>query len=331
MKHYATLQSLFSKWNLEGAYVAGDEFWACCPWHNEKRAAFSVNLESGKWSCLACHVKGRNIMQLVARMEGISDDKAEDVLERFGVDTIAALKEELREMLRAKLESRQQKVDRTSTDEWKKYSEEIPGYLVERGFTPEVIKQHRIGFNRGDRTVCIPVFEQDICRFVYTRVTWKKTGVRMPSYHYPKGVDKAHYLWGMDRPLEDYAEAPLYLCEGSLDALWLRQHGFSNAFAVLGSYMSWDQVKRVESMAPSEVVLVFDNDKAGFDCTVSTAKMLLKSGFSKVYYAPYAKGVGDPQSATAEQLHRMIKRKKSVRPLLWGQQPSKRMAALLSA
>ena len=43
-------------------YVAlkrrGVNFWACCPFHSEKTASFSVAAEKGFFYCFGCHASG---------------------------------------------------------------------------------------------------------------------------------------------------------------------------------------------------------------------------------------------------------------------------------
>jgi DNA primase len=122
----------------------------------------------------------------------------------------------------------------------------------------------------------------------------------------------------MTKKPEFYQGKQVILTEGALDALWLRQQGYENAFAILGSFMSWGQVRKLEMMDPGGIILAFDNDKAGLECTLATGKMLLKSGYDSIYYLRYPKGVSDPQEATAAQLERMFARRRSVRPLALG-------------
>jgi DNA primase len=143
-------------------------------------------------------------------------------------------------------------------------------------------------------------------------------------------VDKTFYLWGAARRTEFYEGKTVVLTEGALDALWLRQNGYPHAFAILGSFMSYGQVSKLERMNPARIILCFDNDKAGYDCTVTSGKMLMKSGFSHVYYLKYPnKQATDPPKCSKAQLDRMFKRRNSVRPLANEFPTSRRMQHLL--
>ena len=37
---------------------AGINYKACCPFHNEKTASFTINKDKGNYYCFGCHAKG---------------------------------------------------------------------------------------------------------------------------------------------------------------------------------------------------------------------------------------------------------------------------------
>ena len=39
----------------------GNDYWACCPFHNEKTASFKVDENKGLFYCFGCHEKGDTI------------------------------------------------------------------------------------------------------------------------------------------------------------------------------------------------------------------------------------------------------------------------------
>ena len=80
-----------------------------------------------------------------------------------------------------------------------------------------------------------------------------------PKYMYSYGFKKSTVLVGGNQ-LEKASK--IYVTEGALDALWLRQHGYP-AVAVLGASVSKEQIRLINSLYPEEVVLCLDNDEAG--------------------------------------------------------------------
>ena len=53
----------------------GNDYWACCPFHNEKTASFSVSESKQFYYCFGCHAKG-NIFNFLKEKEGLSFQEA---------------------------------------------------------------------------------------------------------------------------------------------------------------------------------------------------------------------------------------------------------------
>lgn len=306
---------LYQRWRLENVIVRqgsnGDEAWACCPFHGETKPSFSVNMRTGKWHCLGCHARGRNVESLIAQIEGLTTDAEVAQFIRYAaVKQADEIREDLRAILRARKDSMSKRSypDSTSTDEWRWYKDSHHPYMYERGFTDDTLREHAIGYDVKTRSIVIPVFEHGTCRFVFRRAVSKNA---RPKYLYPSNVVKSNYLWGLDKTPISYEGQRIYLTEGSLDALWLRQMGIDTSVAILGSFISEQQLTKIAALSPSEIVLFFDNDDAGYDATQHAGKALLAKGIRNVYYLRYPNGSGDdPQGCTGEQIQQMIKRKK---------------------
>jgi DNA primase len=54
----------------------GEDYFAQCPFHDDKTASFSITPKKGLWHCLGACNTGGNIFQLVQKMEGVSFPKA---------------------------------------------------------------------------------------------------------------------------------------------------------------------------------------------------------------------------------------------------------------
>ncbi|MEJ7661308.1 MAG: CHC2 zinc finger domain-containing protein [Hymenobacter sp.] len=72
-----------------GDYVAlkrkGQNYWACCPFHNEKSPSFSVNPSKGLYKCFGCGKAG-GVIQFVMDIEGSSYPEALRALaKKYGV------------------------------------------------------------------------------------------------------------------------------------------------------------------------------------------------------------------------------------------------------
>lgn len=63
--------------------IKENELHCCCPFHNEKKASFGINLETGLFNCFSCKEKG-NIVQFVSKMKHITIAESIDFLKTRG-------------------------------------------------------------------------------------------------------------------------------------------------------------------------------------------------------------------------------------------------------
>lgn len=109
-----------------------------------------------------------------------------------------------------------------------------------------------------------------------------------PLYH------KGSSLYGLDSAFKNVREAGLaILVEGYMDVLALRQHGFSNVVATLGTALTSDQTRRLKGYTKNVIVL-FDPDEAGREAALKSFPLFLNEGISaKVLVLPQGE---DPDS-----------------------------------
>jgi DNA primase len=81
-----------------------------------------------------------------------------------------------------------------------------------------------------------------------------------PKYLYSKGLKKSRVLFGQYL----ITEKTPFVCitEGTLDTMWLDQHGFPSV-AILGASLSKAQEELTLGLQTEELVLCLDNDEAG--------------------------------------------------------------------
>jgi DNA primase len=91
----------------------------------------------------------------------------------------------------------------------------------------------------------------------------------------------------------------LYIVEGSLDAIWLDQHGYS-VVSLLGAMISTAQVKLLRNIKADKLTLVLDNDEAGHKGTKKGLTQLREYGIVKYVKLPkYVKDIQEIQDANA--------------------------------
>ena len=108
----------------------------------------------------------------------------------------------------------------------------VPKWIVERGFNKYTLEKWGCAINTYNDLI-IPVNDRD-----RRLVGWVSRRLNAnPKYMYSKGLKKSKLLFGAC-----HLEKHPFICitEGSLDTMWLDQHGFGSV-ALLGASMSKKQ------------------------------------------------------------------------------------------
>ncbi len=141
---------------IVGDYVSlkkkGNNYWACCPFHNEKSPSFSVNPSKGFFKCFGCG-KGGDAVTFVMEIEGAPFPEAvKTVAEKCGI-AVPVVAEDQRDYE----ERDRQRVDLLQLNVWateffeQNLTETNEGrrglaYLEGRGITETTRQQFRLGY-----------------------------------------------------------------------------------------------------------------------------------------------------------------------------------------
>ena len=136
----------------------GDEWWGCCPFHNEKTPSFHVSAERKMYHCFGCGVGG-GLINFYMEMEKVSySDAVRALAKKSGVEIICdggfdVKSEQLEENKKERFIDLYQRVSGTysffltSSDMGKNALD----YLKKRGVTDECIAEFQLGFSPADR------------------------------------------------------------------------------------------------------------------------------------------------------------------------------------
>ncbi|MGE0884371.1 MAG: DNA primase [Blastocatellales bacterium] len=141
---------------IVGDYVSlkkkGNNYWACCPFHNEKTPSFSVNPSKGLFKCFGCG-KGGDAITFVMEIEGAPFPEAvKTVADKCGI-TVPVVADD-----RQNYEERdRQRADLQQLNAWateffeQNLTETAEGrralaYLDQRGITDATRQQFRLGY-----------------------------------------------------------------------------------------------------------------------------------------------------------------------------------------
>lgn len=261
-----------------------------CPFHehNYRSPSISVNVTKKTFVCFACWEKG-HIRRLFYHF-GIETGDLYNFIKKESDFEI-----ELNKLL---ADSELPEMERNNADPG-----ELAGYrflhpyLLERGFSREIIIRNRIGFDKNTVRATIPIFYKG-----KYYGTIKRTVLDVqPRYLYPDNLQKSAILY-CPRPVELVDGTVEIWCEGSLSALRIAQAGYI-AKAILGCQISLKQLKELES-SKRRIILALDADDPGVH---GTNDILQRTGRYDIDVFAYPAGVSDPGEATVEQIHEGVK------------------------
>ena len=131
----------------------GANYWACCPFHNEKTPSFSITPSKGIYKCFGCGVAG-DAINFVMEIEGISFEEAIRLLaKKYGITIVEETKTD-KEAEEIKHKDSLIVAMQYARDEFhKNLTENTEGktiglsYLNERGFADDLIQKFGLGYS----------------------------------------------------------------------------------------------------------------------------------------------------------------------------------------
>ena len=293
----------------------GSNLFGLCPFHNEKTPSFSVAPDKQIYHCFGCK-KGGSVINFIMEIEGLSFPEAVAFLakranlplpaeeEQTGADRMRRRVLELnRTAARWYYEQLQQPqgaavqsyLDRrqirkniavrfgmgASLNEWDALTHAMraKGYSKEELLAAGLAAAGKNGgiYDKFRNRLMLPVIDSrgDVVGFG-SRVNDNSSTKYMNTTE-TLAFSKRRVLYGLN--LAKKTKRPnIILCEGNLDVVTLHQAGFDNAVASMGTALTQEQV-RLLSRFTKELVLCYDNDKAGQLATDRALELLRNTEF----------------------------------------------------
>lgn len=248
------------------------EFNIICPFHTDSVPSCAINTTKGLWICFRGCGQG-SLKYFMQKHLGVPWNDVESQLDnsQWSLD----LWDDLKHIVEApEIDIQLPEGFRIPDNHW----------IFSRGFTREILEDVGCLTNKyGD--LIIPVYDssQNLKGYISRRQQ------ATPKYMYSFGFKKSTALFGEDKLVK---ANKIYVTEGALDALWLRQHGYP-AVAVLGAHISKEQIRLLNKLYPEEVILCLDNDEAG-QIGIRKALVDMKESYV-VSYIVIPKGYKDVQ------------------------------------
>ena len=266
---------------------SGYEWQALCPFHQDSSPSFSINIRKGLYICYACGVKG-NMKQLAEHFNVKDSPVAEEV-------SIEEVKQKLDDLLKELTQTERPAVGITIPE---RYLQSISGeeyWIGKRQLEKDTMETYRLGYDDINDEAIIPLSD------MHGRVLGlirRRMGAEMPRYMYPRGLKIKQCLFGADVAKRDYemlamsksqaqqlpyagllgrydrAIAPaLVITEGSVDAMVAYRSG-AIGVAMLGARISAEQIEIIRKLAPPQIIVATDRDRAGREAEIQVVSAL---------------------------------------------------------
>ncbi|HET6756321.1 MAG TPA: DNA primase [Burkholderiales bacterium] len=272
---------------------AGQDYTACCPFHNEKTPSFTVSPSKQFYHCFGCGAHGTAISFLMERENLSFRESVEMLANQAGMilpsEAAPAKKQsvELLEIMNKAAEFYRRQL---------KQSQAAISYLKSRGVTGDAAARFGLGFAPSawqNLSVIFPdyqhpslkeaglVIENENKRYdrFRNRVMFPilnqrgaviAFGGRVLSDEEPKYLnspesplfEKGRELYGLFQARRARNKTALVVVEGYMDVLMLAQHGIENVVATLGTATTAHHVEKLLRQTDA-LIFCFDGDAAG--------------------------------------------------------------------
>jgi len=273
----------------------GSEYWACCPFHNEKSPSFSVSQNKQFYHCFGCQQSGNAIGFLMDydHMEFV--EAIESLAQSIGLEVPYEHGQAPRQATQG-MESLYQSLDQCSDyyQSQLKQNQVVIDYLKQRGISGQTAKDYAIGYApsgwrnlQGDQKMLVDggmLIEKDngqhYDRFRHRLMfpirdrrgrTIAFGGRVIDAEDNPKYLnspetavfhkgDEIYGLYELKKAITNIEQ--IYVTEGYMDVVALAEHGIKTAVATLGTAINNAQIEKLFRSCKT-LVFCFDGDTAG--------------------------------------------------------------------
>lgn len=219
--------------------IIGDMLTGLCPFHDDQKASFSVDLKTGKWHCFA-EDKSGNFLTFYAKLHNVDTKEAyKQILEKYGAWNTTDQKK----TLRTNTDLKPYTVEQYSTDK------HLPVEWLEQDCNVQTKKD-----KKGILYVCIPYFNAKQEQVVYRKRYAEK------NFRWERGKMSNLCMYGLWKMESIHNDGYVILVEGESDSQTLWYMGIS-ALGIPGASMMRSQW--VNDLKGLKVYIHVEPDKGG--------------------------------------------------------------------
>ncbi len=288
----------------------GQNYWGCCPFHNEKTPSFSVNEDKGFYHCFGCGEHG-DIISFTMKTENLEfRDAIKELADMAGLKM-----PEYKPKPAAQIAREESYLDITERAA-KLYMERLFSddgkialdYIRRRGFTDEMIQKYKIGYapknnliaNMFSKTKPDTLISTGLCRrgewgmydFFRDKLMFPIFNARgqivafsgrcldgsEPKYMNTTDTEMFHKrqtIFGFNFARDAIHRANRSIVvEGQIDAIRMQNNGFPETVAPLGTALTEDHIA-ILCKSNRNIIFCFDGDAAGKKAADRAAQLIL--------------------------------------------------------
>ena len=288
----------------------GQNYWGCCPFHNEKTPSFSVNEEKGFYHCFGCGEHG-DIISFTMKAENLNFIEAIKELADMAGIKMPEYKQKSKEQIEAE-ENYIQITEKTTQIYqdllYKDIGKHALEYIKNRGFSDDMIKKYRIGYAPKNNIISSKFNNIKIDKLTSTGLVrvgdygsydFFRDKLMFPIFN-PHGQviafsgrsldgSEPKYINTTDTELFhkrqtifgfNFARDAIHknnrsiIVEGQIDAIQMQCHGFPETVAPLGTALTEDHIA-ILCKSNRNIVFCFDGDNAGKKAAIRACTLVL--------------------------------------------------------
>ena len=335
----------------------GQNYWGCCPFHNEKTPSFSVNEEKGFYHCFGCGEHGdiisftmkSNNMDFVEAIKELANQAGIKIPEYKPKSSEQVAREETYfQIVEAATKIYQQKL-------FEPEGKIALDYIRGRGFSDDMIKKYRLGYAPKNNLIAntFTKVKQDkllstgLCRRgEYGIYDFFRDKLMFPIFnaHGQVVAFSGRSLDGSDPKYINTADTELFhkrktifglnfardaihranrsiIVEGQIDAIQMQSNGFPETVAPLGTALTEDHIA-ILCKSNRNIIFCFDGDSAGQKAASRACDIVMPflRDNSDIKFA-FVTGGKDPDEVLkkygADAMHKIIDEATSITDFLW--------------
>jgi len=283
----------------------GKNYFALCPFHEEKTPSFQLNADSGLWHCWGCGAAG-NIWQLIIRMESVSFPESVEIAKQYGIEPPENFIERnvrvadnlpSSQIIETETEEHPVRIaDETTGEQVMEYEDGLESQIIESLDDVRIadnIKKKPVKTDKEtEKKVATYIYEDQDGKILFEKERWEKFNAnnekvskRFIFYHYVgakrivgKG-DSKQILYNLRDVI---GSKTVFICEGEKDAdnlksVWQEKNCAFTTNAAGAEH--WDESFNA-FLKGKDIIVLEDNDDAGRKRTALLERQLKQIGNS---------------------------------------------------